>query len=82
MPEKHSLTLVILLVIHILNGISMAGVSTATATIAQLFAEVTGPVRQISTIPGIRHLIDLPFAALNWKNNREKERKESSNEGR
>ena len=172
LPEKYSLTLVILFVIYILNGISMAGISTATATIAlklspdglahgymttyglvgaatgvfaplvggvfsdffatrelsltinwidplrhvswnalnlraldflflfaflvgslsihliarvkeqgevtekeiitQLLAEVSGPVRLFSTIPGIRHLIDLPFTALNWKNDRER----------
>jgi hypothetical protein len=34
-------------------------------------AEASGPVRLFSTIPGIRHLIDLPFAALNWKHNRD-----------
>lgn len=169
-PEKHSYTLHILFAIHILNGISMAGVSAATATIAlklspdgmahgylttyglvgaatgaiapllggifsdffatrelsfiinwrapvqqiswnaihlksldflflfaflvgflalqligrvkeegeviekeiisELFAEVSGPVRLVSAMPGIRHLIDLPFAAFNWKKER------------
>jgi len=171
MPEKHSYTLVILFVIYILNGISMAGISLATATIAlklspdglahgymttyglvgaatgalaplaggifsdffatrelsltinwtdplrqvslnalnlraldflflfaflvgllslqliarvkeqgevtekeiitQLLSEVSGPVRLFSAIPGIRHLIDIPFSTLNWKNDRD-----------
>lgn len=54
--------------IHLISRVKEQGEVTEKEIITQLFAEVSGPVRFVSTIPGIRHLIDLPFAAMSWKN--------------
>ena len=63
--------LVGLVSIFLIGQIKEQGEVTEKEIITQLLAEVSGPIRLVSTIPGIRHLIDLPFTAMNWKNNRE-----------
>jgi hypothetical protein len=60
-----------LIVIFLIGQIKEQGEVTEKEIITQLLAEVSGPIRLVSKIPGIRHLVDLPFTAMNWKNNRE-----------
>ena len=57
--------------INLIARVREQGEVTEKEVITHLLAEVSGPLRLVSSIPGIRHLIDLPFAAWNWKNDRD-----------
>ena len=62
--------LVRLVSISLIGQIKEQGDVTEKEIITQLFAEISGPIRMVSSIPGIRHLVDLPFSSMNWKNGR------------
>lgn len=68
LPEKYILTVPLLIVIHIVMGISMAGIALASGTIGlklhELISEGKRPVRKFSTAGGLRYMVHFPFAIV------------------